>query len=513
MCANPTSTSTDDRSLRDESSLYSRLSANPTPALRWGAVALALLLVEFGAALSGLMILIDSAWLAVTALLDILIGIVSPGVAGYVVDLQGAVSGYLGYIADFGRSLPTLLSRDVIPNQGWQTGPNSGWEGTFLGLSPAVAWGIRLVLILAYSYFSFYWLFKGWLVFREHYRAADWTPRDDIVGRLRGHRWAQFGIVICILYVTMALFAPAMGPSTVDQNIMNSYSYDIKYYDEEAGEVKTVKVGNANFNSKSKGAGDQNVAPMTYDKFGRFHPFGTLTNGRDLFTFMMAGARISLIVATITILLSAFVATLAGLVSAYYGGTIDLAILTLSDGITSIPLLLLLILVGSLFTDHWLNHILDGGFLLGLVYAFGSWPFLWRSIRGPAFQVAEEEWIDAAKSFGQKPLTIMRKHMLPYVAGYMMIYASLSFGAIIISLAALSFLNLGIEPPTPAWGRAVSLGQGYVSGPSWHIAAIPGVMIVVVVTGMNALGDGIRDAIDPESEGGEGGEAATGGGA
>jgi peptide/nickel transport system permease protein len=100
------------------------------------------------------------------------------------------------------------------------------------------------------------------------------------------------------------------------------------------------------------------------------------------------------------------------------------------------------------------------------------------------------------------------------VVGYLLVYASMTLGGIIISTAALSFLGIGINAPTPEWGRAIAIGEPYVATISWHIAFIPGVMIVLVVTAFNALGDGIRDAIDPQSEGGEGTEGAmTGGGA
>lgn len=509
-----TAVSTEQRRRReDEITALTRVSTNPGPALRWLTVALVMLALEFGAALAGAAILVDSAWMAVTALVELLVSTVSPEIAVLVVDLQSAVSSTLANVVEFGNSLPTLLGRDLVANEGHLTGPNGPWTGTFLGLEPAVAWAIRLVLILSYSLFAFYWLFKGWLVFREHYRSADWTPRDDIVARLRGHRWAQFGIIVVILYLTMGLFAPAMGPTTVDQNILSPYSHEIQYYDEEAGEVQSILVGDANFNSKSKGAGGENVGPMSYDDFNRFHPFGTLQNGRDLFTFLIAGARNSLVVAGLAIALSALIATIFALVSAFYKGTVDLIVLTMADGLVSIPILLLLILTSTMFGSHWLARILDGGFLIGLVYGLVAWPFLWRAIRGPSFQVSEEGWVDAAKSYGQRPFSIMRRHMLPFVSGYMMVYASLSFGSVIILMAALSFLNIGINPPTPAWGRAIANGQPYVSGPSWHIAAIPGVMIVVIVTGLNALGDGIRDAIDPESEGGDSKEAATGGGA
>lgn len=514
MSASPTSATTPEqrRRERDAVSVYARVVENPAPALRWGAVALGLLSVELGAFLAGSVVVLDSLMMAVTAVLDVALSAASPGLAAPVVDAQQAMGAFLDGVEAFALSIPTLLSRDVIPNQGHLTGPDGPWAGTFLGLEPAHAWAIRVGLITAYSLFSFYWVFRGWLVFREHYRSSEWTPLDDIVGRLRRHRWGQFGIVVVLLYLTMGLFGPALGPTTVEQNIMSPYSHEIQYFDAEAGEVRTVFAGDANFNSKSKGAGGENVGPMTYDDFNRFHPFGTLQNGRDLFTFMMAGARNSLIVAGLAIGLSALIATLFGLISAYYGGTIDLVILTTADGVMSVPILLLLILTSALFSDHWLAGVLDGGFIIGLIYGLVAWPFLWRAIRGPAFQVAEEEWIDAARSYGQPPLSIMHKHMLPFISGYVMVYASLSFGAVIILLAALSFLNIGINPPTPAWGRAIANGQTYVSSRSWHIAAIPGVMIVVIVTALNALGDGIRDAIDPESEGGGSEEAATGGG-
>ncbi len=496
--------------------LRERIANNPGPALRWASVAAVLVVVQFGSLLGGLVAVVDATVVAVTGLVDVAVGLVSPAASRAVVDVQVAISGFLDGIDSFAESLPTLLSRENIPNQGWRTGPNGPWKGTFLGLQPALAWAIRATLVIGYSVTCFYWTFRGWLVFREHYRAADWTPSDDVVDRLRGHYWGQFGIVVLILFLTMALFGPTLGTTTVNQNIISPYSYDVNYYDDASGEVKTTAVGTANFNSKSKGDPGQNVGPLTYDEYDRFHVFGTLPNGRDLFSYMMGGARITLIVAGIAIGLAGLVAVLLSMVSAYYGGTIDLTVLTVSDGVVSIPQLLLLIMVSFVFRNHWLGQSLNGGLLLALVFGMTTWPFLWRAVRGPALQVAEEEWIMAAQSFGQRPRTIMRKHMLPYVLGYLLVYASMTVGGIIISLSALSFLGngLGITQPTPAWGRAVSQGQNYVSSASWHISFISGMMIVVLVVGLNALGDGIRDAIDPESGAGSGDneEGAMGGG-
>lgn len=513
----PTTDTSDlvDPARRDAQSLWLRIVDNPRPAAKWSAVALGLLIVEFGAFVAGVAAITDAIMMGVTAFFDIVLGVFAPSLAARVVDIQMAISGFLDGIRAAAHDLPTLLSRELIPNQGYRAGPNGPWKGTFLWFQPAVAWAIRVALVLAYSLFSFYWLFHGWKTYRRHYRRAQWTPLDDVVDRLRGHRWGQFGLLVLILFLTMALFGPTLGTSTLDKNIISPYSYQVKYFSEEAGEVKTVTVGRANFNSKSKGSGDQNVGPMTYDKYGRFHPFGTLPNGRDLFTFMMAGARITLIVTGLAIGLSALIAVIASLLSSYYAGVVDLTTLTIADGITSVPQLLILIMVSVVFQGTWIAEIMDSGFLLALVFAFTSWPFLWRAVRGPGLQVSEEAWIDAAESFGERPPTIMRKHMFPYIVGYLLVYASMSIGSIVIYLSALSFLGngLGINPPTPAWGRAISLGQDYVSTQSWHISFIPGAMIVILVTGMNALGDGIRDAIDPESEGATEQEAAAGGAA
>ena len=515
--ARSTADTTNESFRHDSSTLTERIAANPEPALRWAGVAAVLLLLELGAFLGGVLTLFHAAVLGVTALLEVSLGAVSSGLGeaafGFQTDVLASISG----VRDAAQSIPTLLSRETISNQGHMVGPNGPWTGTFLGLEPAYAWGIRVVLVLVYAFVTAYWLFRGWLVFRNHYRQADWTPTDDIINRLRDHRWGQFGIAVLVVFLTLALFGPALGPTTVQQNIKSPYAEEsqIEYFSDDTGSVETVFAGKANFDSKSKGP-NQNVGPMTYDDYGRFHPFGTLPNGRDLFTFMMGGARISLIVTGLAIGLASFIAGALGLISAFYGGTTDLAVLTTADGITSVPRLLLLVMLSAVFANHWLGSVLDGGFLLALIFGFTGWPLLWRAVRGPALQVAQEEWVDAAESFGQRPTLIMWKHMFPYVMGYLLVYASMSAGGIVVSLSALSFIGngLGITAPTPAWGRAVSLGQSYVAGPSWHIALIPGLMIVILVMGLNAFGDGLRDAIDPETKGSDDGdELAAGGGA
>ncbi|MFP8888574.1 ABC transporter permease [Natrialbaceae archaeon A-CW2] len=407
----------------------------------------------------------------------------------------------------------TLSDRELISNEGHRS-PDGGWEGTFLGLSPAVAWAIRVLVIYAYAFAALIWLWKGYTTYREHYREADWTPRDDWINRFRTHYWGIFGLIVVFGFVVLALWAPALGAANAEANLYSPYQNEFEYLTDD-GEVESIAHGTANIQSRSQG-GDSTVGIMSYDDYDRWAPLGTNPDGKDLFTFLAFGARTSLMIGLIGIGIATSIALMMSLITAYYKGAIDIATVVVSDTLISVPVFLMVLLLSVVFQqgNHPLAEIYSGGLLLALIFGALYWPGLWRSIRGPSLQVAEEEWVDAAKSYGQTPMMTMRKHMAPYILSYIMIYASLLLGAVIIVTAALSFLGLGINPPTPEWGRMVSDGRSYVSTSSWHIATVPGIMIVLVVTGFNALGDGIRDAMDPESESSDAGAtaAAAGGG-
>lgn len=421
--------------------------------------------------------------------------------------VDGAIGGFVSLLSPL-RELPTLLSREIIPNQGYRL-PEGGWEGPFLGLPPAFAWALRVGVVYLYAAVCVWWVLWGYRVYRRHYRVSEWTPTDDTLAALRVHRWGNFGFFVVFLFVTMAVFAPALGPTTVAENIERPYSHSIQYLDEETNSVEEITVGRANGNSRSRGLADTNVGPLSYDDFGRFHPFGTLPNGKDLFTFIVAGARISLVIGLLSAGASAAIAVVVALATAYYKGLLDLMMVVLGDTIMGVPRLLILILLTVLLGDTWLSEIYSGGVLLALILAGTGWPYLWRTIRGPALQVVEKEWIDAAQSFGAPPATIMRQHMLPYIVGYLLVYFSMVLGGVILAVAGLTFLGLGITAPTPEWGRAVNMGQDYVASPSWHISLIPGILITLIVMGFNAVGDSVRDAIDPEAE--DSTESAVGG--
>ena len=461
----------EDQQLRD------RIRAHPGPALRWLAVLLALVGLQVGMALS---------WLA---------GVLPVGPAESLL-----------------RSVPVAISQETIPNRGFYH-PEDGWQGTFLGLSPGQAWALRTALVYVYAGLVLYWSWVGYLLFRAVYREADWTPRDDVVDRLRGHTWGLFGLVVVIAFIVMAAFAPVVSPTDVDENLFEPYSHEIEYFDEDAGEERTIFIGDANIGATSDA--QESVGPLSYDQYDRFHPFGTMDRGQDLFTFMAYGARISLFIGLLAVGMSVVIAGALAVLSAYYKGVLDLAVVLGSDSVQALPRLLLIILLSVVFADSWLASVYSGGLLLALIFGLTGWPSLWRAVRGPALQVAEQEWVDAAKSMGQHPLVTMRRHMSPYLTAYLLIYGSMGLGGVIIGVAGLSFLGLGVEEPTPEWGRAIDSGQPYVATTSWHISLIPGFAVVLVVTAFNALGDGVRDAIDPESDtrqGEEGAVAAGGGG-
>ena len=441
-----------------------------------------------------------------TGVLAVLAAVLLYTPVGGIVDQEvGAWVSVVGALSD----LPTMTSREVIPNLGHQT-PSGGWDGTFLGLEPKWAWAIRFALVWIYAFACFVWAWKGYNVYRNHYRELDWTPRDDTVRRFRNHYWGLFGLFVVFGFVVLALFAPAVSPVGAQEHIYEPNNHEFQHFDEESGEVVTVKHFEANLFSQSDN--EQTIGPWSYDNYDRWMPLGTTPSGQSMLTHLAFGARTSLVIALSAVGIGVAVAVTLSLLTAYYKGLIDVVVIFLSDTIISIPALVLVMLILVVFQDsgHWLAEPMDGGLLLAIVLGFAYWPGMWRSIRGPSLQVAEEEWVDAAKTYGQTPRNIMRKHMAPYIMSYIMIYASLLLGSIIITVAALSFLGLGIAQPTPEWGRLISEGRSFIATESWHVSTIAGIMIALVVLGFNALGDGIRDAVDPEADIGDG--ATTGGG-
>ena len=225
------------------------------------------------------------------------------------------------------------------------------------------------------------------------------------------------------------------------------------------------------------------------DKAGSTRFFlGTDELGRDIMSRIFHGARISLIVAAITLGVGGTIGTFAGLVSGYYGGWVDELIMRLVDIVLSIPILLVtLVLVASLGASF---ELIVG--VLSLIL----WPLFARVTRGEVLQLKNMDYVALARISGASSMRIMVFHLLPGVFNTLIVIATLNVGVVILVEASLSFLGAGVPPPTPAWGSMVADGQDHLAT-AWWIATMPGLAIALTVISLNLFGDWLRDTLDP----------------
>ena len=218
------------------------------------------------------------------------------------------------------------------------------------------------------------------------------------------------------------------------------------------------------------------------------HPLGCDENGRDILTRILYGARISLSVGVITVLISTAAGSVIGVVSAYYGGVVDAVLSRLMEMIQSFPSILLAIIFMSVFGRGIENAI--------IAIAVVSIPGPARIIRSSVLSAKENDYVTAANAIGCTDLRIMFKHILPNILAPIIVNATMSVSGSILSLASLGFLGLGVQPPTAEWGYMLSSGRNFIFSAS-HIITFPGLAIAVTVLSFNLLGDGLRDALDP----------------
>ena len=275
-------------------------------------------------------------------------------------------------------------------------------------------------------------------------------PARETLGAFMLHRLAMVGLLLVAIETGLAVFAPVLSP------------YDPGKMDYEA----------------------ILAAPSAA------HPLGTDELGRDMLTRMMYGARLSLTVGIMAVLLAVAAGVPLGLVSGYVGGALDEAVMRVVDSVMALPPLVLALTISAVLGSGLVNAT--------VAIAVVAAPTYTRLVRGQVLSVKHNDYIVAAHSIGAPTWLILVRHILPNTFSPIIVQASLGVGFAIILESSLSFIGLGAQPPTPSWGNMVQVGFQFLEIAPWY-ALVPATAIFLAVLGFNMLGDGLRDVLDPQS--------------
>lgn len=278
--------------------------------------------------------------------------------------------------------------------------------------------------------------------------AAKGALRRDVIARFLGRRTGIIGLAIVIILLFITIFAPFLTP----------YEYDGQNY------------------------------PKAYSYPSQEHIFGTDDFGRDTFTRILYGGRVSLLIAFCATLISATGGIVLGSVAGYFGRKIDLIISRIIDLIMSIPSLLIAIAVSVALGPGPLNT--------ALAISLGGIASSARLMRATVMSVKANEFVEAAKSTGSHNLRIIFVHILPNCIAPLFIQIANGIGGAIMVIAGLSFIGLGVKPPTPEWGAMLNAGRAYIRD-FWPMILFPAIFILLAILSFNLLGDALRDALDP----------------
>lgn len=271
----------------------------------------------------------------------------------------------------------------------------------------------------------------------------------DVWHRLSKNRLAMVALVIVVLLVLMCLFADVIAP----------YDY--------AEQDPTAK----------------------FELPSAEHLLGTDNYGRDLLSRLIVGGRISLLVSVLSVLFALVVGGFIGAISGYYAGVTDGIIMRLMDILMAIPQFLLAVAVSVALGNGVVNT--------ALAIAVGSIPSCARLMRASVMSIKDQEFTEAARALGNSNMRILFKHIIPNTLSPIIVETTLHIGANILAISGLSFVGLGVQPPTPEWGSIMASGRQYIRE-FWPLVTFPGIFIMLTMFGFNILGDGLRDAMDPK---------------
>lgn len=276
-----------------------------------------------------------------------------------------------------------------------------------------------------------------------------------IIGRFFKHRLAGFAIGVLILLILLATFAYLSKYSPTGQEPANSFQ-----------------------------------------RPSLEHWFGTDELGRDIFTRILYGGRVSLAVGLISSFLSIALGVVVGALSGYFGGWLDSVLMRVTDAFLTFPTLFVLILLGAFLREQPIPWLKNSVFIVILIIAVLSWMWPARLVRSLFLVLREREFITATRALGGNNSRIILRHILPNCIGPILVSGTLQMAYAIITESGLSYLGFGVQPPTPTWGTILATAQVHVFKAPW-LAFYPGLMIFITVMAINYIGDGLRDAFDP----------------
>lgn len=286
------------------------------------------------------------------------------------------------------------------------------------------------------------------------------APRQSelkrIVSAFLLSKTATLGALIFVLFLLTAILAPVLAP-----------------HDPAAQDLK------------------RRLAPpigLVMEKASLEYPLGNDNLGRDILSRLLVGSRVSLTVGVSTILLASSVGSLIGAVSGFYRGLLDNIVMRIVDIWMAFPSLLLAIAFGAALGPGLFNLVLALSLTIWVVYC--------RVVRAEVLSIRERDYVLAARAMGASDLRIILRHVLPNVLAPILVISTLQMGVVIISEASLNFLGVGVQSSVPTWGGMLSDGREFMRD-AWWLATFPGIAISIVVLGVNLLGDGLRDALDP----------------